>query len=495
MAAYSPPFVNPTAEIVQQADPDRLALLSLGYGGERRQWSFADVAEFSSRFGGWLQSNGVAQGDTVMTVLGSRPEWVLAMLGIWRIGAVALPCHSSLRPHDLDLRIKAAQPALILCEASTAEAVRAASPDCLVVELGCEHLDPDAPSDPFHAKPSEIADLAPDDPAVVIFTSGTTAGPTGIVHGVRWLAGQEVQAHSWFGAPVGSLAWCTAAPGWSKSARNVFLAPWICGASALIHDAPFDADQRLEVLQNERVGALCQAPTEYRVIAARLEIPPLADLTSMVAAGEALDPEVIERFRNATGLTIRDGYGQTETGHLTGVGPDDDCPAGSMGKALPGIDLWIDQGELVVDPTSVPTFFLRTLDGEPAPMDKPWRTGDLVRERNGFLFFEGRDDDIISSSGYRIGPFEVESAMGTHPAVAECAAVAAPDRERGSVVRAVVVLRDGFSPSDALAVELGDHVKQVTAPYKYPRIVDFVDELPKTSSGKIRRSVLRGESA
>jgi len=487
--------VNPTAEIVQKANPDRLALLSLQYGGERRQWSFADVAEFSSRFGGWLQSNGVKPGETVLTLLGSRPEWVFAMLGIWRIGAVALPCHKSLRPHDLDLRIKVAKPSLILCEASTAEAVRQASPDCLVVELAPEHLDPDAPSAPFQPGTSEIADLDPDDPAVVIFTSGTTAGPTGIVQGVRWLAGQELQAHGWFGAPVGSLAWCTAAPGWSKSARNVFLAPWICGASALIHDAPFDTAQRLEVLQSEQVGALCQAPTEYRLIAARHKIPELPALKSMVSAGEALDAQVIEQFRLATGLTIRDGYGQTETGHLTGVGPDEDCPAGSMGKALPGIKLWIDEGELVVDPTTVPTFFLRTLDGSPAPKDGPWRTGDLVREENGFLFFEGRDDDIISSSGYRIGPFEVESALCTHPAVAECAAVAAPDQERGSVVRAVVVLRDGFSPSDALAVELGDHVKQVTAPYRYPRIVDFVDKLPKTSSGKIRRSVLRGESA
>jgi acyl-coenzyme A synthetase/AMP-(fatty) acid ligase len=262
----------------------------------------------------------------------------------------------------------------------------------------------------------------------------------------------------------------------------------------MIHDGRFDPAQRLDLLRRERVAALCQAPTEYRVMAARTDIPELPDLQSMVAAGEALDATVIAKFEDATGVRIRDGYGQTETGHLAEVQPGVDCPAGSMGRPLPGIEAWIEDGELVVEASTIPTLFLRTLDGEEAPASGPWRTGDLVREEDGFLFFEGRNDDIISSAGYRIGPFEVESALSTHPAVAECAAVAAPDVERGSVVRAVVVLKPDFSSSPELAAELQEHVKAVTAPYKYPRIVDFVDSLPKTTTGKVRRAELRGEA-
>ena len=489
--------MNPAAAIIEQAPQDRLALLSIDYAGERQEWSFGQVAALSASLAGRLSKMGVKRGDTVMMVLGSRPEWVLAMLATWRIGAIALPCHASLRTHDLSLRISAAKPRLILCEESTREAVADAQPGCEVAVLPAEHLNPEAPTELFIHSPAPVAELRPDDAALVIFTSGTTSEPTGIVHGVRWIAGQNIQANGWFGAPEGSLAWCTAAPGWSKSARNVFLSPWLCGAAALIHDARFDPVERLEILQRESVGALCQAPTEYRVMAAKCEIPELPNMRSLVGAGEALDPQVIATFQERTGLTIRDGFGQTETGHLTGVGPGEVGPPGSMGKPLPGMNMWVDDGELVVDPMTVPTFFLRTLGGTEAPMDKPWHTGDRVREEDGFLFFEGREDDIIASAGYRIGPFEVESALGSHPAVAESAAVAYPDSERGSVVRSVVVLKDGFAPSDALARELQEHVKSVTAPYKYPRVVDFVESLPKTATGKVRRSVLReaGRSA
>jgi acyl-coenzyme A synthetase/AMP-(fatty) acid ligase len=247
----------------------------------------------------------------------------------------------------------------------------------------------------------------------------------------------------------------------------------------------------------ERVSVICMAPTEYRVIAARTTVPALPDVRGLVAAGEALNPEVIRAWADATGVTIRDGYGQTETGQLTGVPPDGTVKPGSMGRPLPGIRAWIDEGELVVDPATVPTFFLGYLDAdgrlpEAATTGEVWRTGDRVNEDDdGYLFFEGRTDDVIISSGYRIGPFEVESALVSHAAVAEAAAVAAPDPERGSVVRAIVVLRDGHRGSDALAAELQAHVRAETAPYKYPRIVEFADDLPKTASGKVRRALLR----
>jgi acyl-coenzyme A synthetase/AMP-(fatty) acid ligase len=238
-------------------------------------------------------------------------------------------------------------------------------------------------------------------------------------------------------------------------------------------------------VRRERVDVLCMAPTEYRVIVKRAELGPLGDLRHCVAAGEALNPEVLAAWHEQTGLWVHDGYGQTETGQLTGMPLGEPARPGSMGRPLPGMKLWVDDGELVADPRTVPTFFLG------APRHEPWRTGDRVREDDGFLYFEGRNDDVIISAGYRIGPFEVESALVAHPAVAEAAVVAAPDEERGSVVRAVVVLRDGYAASDALASELQAHVKGETAPYKYPRIVDFAADLPKTASGKIRRALLR----
>jgi acetyl-CoA synthetase len=247
------------------------------------------------------------------------------------------------------------------------------------------------------------------------------------------------------------------------------------------------------------------APTEYRVIAKRTSVQPLADLRAMVAAGEALNPEVLRAWSEATGLEIRDGYGQTETGQLTGAPLGAPAEPGSMGKPLPGIGLLIKDGELTANPRTVPTFFLGYM-GEHVHRDEQgtwkiddrrlgavWRTGDLVEQDDGgWLRFQGRDDDVIISSGYRIGPFEVESALVAHPAVAEAAAVAAPDAERGSVVRAVVVLRDDrYAPSPELVRELQEHVKRETAPYKYPRIVDFATELPKTASGKVKRAELR----
>ena len=265
----------------------------------------------------------------------------------------------------------------------------------------------------------------------------------------------------------------------------MFIAPWLMGATALLHDARFDPEERLEVAEREGVNVLCMAPTEYRAVAKRTQLRELPALRHAVAAGEPLNPEVVRLWRDSVGIEIHDGYGQTETGALTGMPIGPPVRPGSMGLPLPGFKVWIDEGELCVDPATVPTFFL---DGPP----DVWRTGDRVRQDDdGYLWFEGRTDDVIISSGYRIGPFEVESALVSHPAVAEAAAVAAPDEERGSVVRAVVVLRDGHEPGDALARELQEHVKAETAPYKYPRIVEFADELPKTASGKIKRAKLR----
>ena len=481
--------MNFARDVVDHAPPDRLALVELAHDGRRREWSFGEVADRSARLAGALTQTGhVGRGDVVMTLIGNRPEWVLTMVACFRIGAVALPCNEQLRARDLVVRIEAARPSLIVADERNLAELSAVKPTCPVITVPDETLS-------TAADPAPAVELEPEEPCLITFTSGTTGEPTGVVHGQRYLPGQRLQAEHWLDARPGDLVWCTAATGWSKSARNAFIAPWLRGAAALLHDARFDPAERLEILHAERVNVLCMAPTEYRVIAKRVEITPVPELRSLVAAGEALNPEVIRAFRETTGLEIRDGYGQTETGQLTGNPLGEPVRPGSMGRPLPGVDLTVEDGELVLaDPRTDPTFFVGYLDGAPAPAGRPWRTGDRVRsDDDGYLYFEGRTDDVIISAGYRIGPFEVESALVSHAAVAEAAVIAAPDEERGAVVRAVVVLRDGFDPGQSLASELQEHVKTQTAPYKYPRIVEFADELPKTASGKIQRASLRRE--
>jgi acetyl-CoA synthetase len=491
--------VNFARDLVDRAPAEKLALVELSREGSRREWSFAEVAERSARLAGTLQRHGVKRGEVVMTLIGNRPEWVLSMVACFRIGAVVLPCTEQLRAKDLRLRLAVARPALILADERNRAELEAADADAQIL-----YVPDDAP---FAGEPAASVELAAEDPCLITFTSGTAGEPKAVLHAQRYLAGQHIQAAHWLGAREGDLVWCTAASGWSKSARNVFIAPWLSGATALLHDARFDPAERLDLLERERVDVLCMAPTEYRVIAKRTTLRPLPHLRGAVAAGEALNPEILRAWKQATGLEIRDGYGQTETGQMTGTPPDAPARPGSMGRALPGMSLSVVEGELTVDPKSVPTFFLgyigedveREGDGGWNVRDRregdPWLTGDRVSEdEDGWLYFEGRGDDVIVSAGYRIGPFEVESALVAHPAVAEAAAVAAPDEERGSVVRAVVVLREGApSPSPELIRELQDHVKSQTAPYKYPRIIDFAEELPKTSSGKIRRAQLRAD--
>lgn len=426
-----------------------------------------------------------------MTLVGNRVEWVLSLLACWRMGAVALPCNTQLRRHDLEHRVAAANPKLCVGE----EGLLGELPDgvrAMTMAEVAEVMDEDRPQE----TPAAIEEMGPEDPALIVFTSGTTGEPRGVVHGYRYLMGQRIQAEHWFGSRKGDLAWCTTATGWSKSARNVFLAPWITGAAAVIHDGRFDPAERLDFAEALGVNVLCQAPTEYRMLARRTALRPLPALRRLVSAGEPLDPETIAAFGEATGLEPADGYGQTETGHVTANLVGEPVRQGSMGKPLPGMETRIVEGELQLRAASSPTLFSRYLDGERFEGEW-WPTGDLVREdEDGYLWFEGRGDDIILSSGYRIGPTEVEAALLSHPAVADAAAVAAPDPERGSVVRAIVVLRDGIpsdsTSSDALACELQEHCKRETAPYKFPRIVEFAAELPKTSSGKIKRAQLRG---
>jgi acetyl-CoA synthetase len=477
--------MNFIEDVLERFPASRPAIVTISRDGERRVWAFGELIARSAGLSGAFAARGVGRGDVVMTLVGNRIEWVLAMLACWRMGAIALPCNTQLRRADLELRARVADPALCVGEEELLSELPDGIPAMTIGDIA-RVMDEELPQEP----PAEASDLDPEEGALIVFTSGTTGEPRAALHAQRYLLGQRAQAEHWLGAREGELVWCTTATGWSKSARNVFVAPWLCGAAALLHAGRFEAAERLELIEREGVNVLCQAPTEYRMLAKRAGLRRLPTLRRMVSAGEPLNPEVIDVFREDLGLAISDGYGQTETGHVSGNLVSDEVRDGSMGRPLPGFEVRIADGELQVRRKACPTFFSRYLDGEPFEGEW-WPTGDVVaRDDDGYLWYEGRRDDVIVSSGYRIGPFEVESALLTHPAVAEAAAVPAPDPERGSVVRAIVVLRQG-EPGEELARELQDHVKNVTAPYKFPRIVEFAAELPKTASGKIKRAELR----
>jgi acetyl-CoA synthetase len=479
--------VNLIEDLMERSPASRLGIVAIDAEGNRRDWHFGELIACSAGLSGAFAARGVERGDVVMTLVGNRIEWVLSMLACWRMGAVALPCNTQLRGHDLEHRVSAAAPKLCVGEAALLANLPAGA---ATMDLGevAEVLDEDRPQE----TPASIEDLGAEDPALIVFTSGTTGEPRGVVHAYRYLTGQAIQAEHWLGSRSGELVWCTTATGWSKSARNVFLAPWLTGAAAVLQEGRFDPAERLDIAAALRVNVLCQAPTEYRMLARRTELRPLPALRRMVSAGEPLDPETIAAFRAGMGVEPADGYGQTETGQVTANLAGEPIRQGSMGKPLPGFETRVVEGELQLRTASSPTFFSRYLDGERFEGEW-WPTGDLVStDEDGYLYFEGRDDDIILSSGYRIGPTEVEAALLSHPAVAEAAAVAAPDPERGAVVRAIVVLRDR-EPSAELVAELQEHCKRETAPYKFPRIVEFAAELPKTTSGKIKRAQLRAE--
>ena len=487
--------MNFIEDVIERFPFSKEAVIAIDSDGRRKVHCFSHLFARSLGLSGVMLANGVRRGDVVMILIGNRVEWVVSMLACFRMGAVALPCNPQLTADDLALRVSATNPALAIGEERYLAAMPGGVP-CLDMEDLARAFDEDLDQ----PTPAQCARLDPGDPALIVFTSGSTGEPRGVIHPQSYLTAQDLQAREWFGAREGDLAWCTAAPGWSKSSRNAFIAPWLCGAAALLVDERFDPETRLGIARRERVNVLCQAPTEYRMIAAHADLTELPDMRRMVSAGETLNPEVIGAFREATGIEIADGYGQTETGAVTGMRPGDKVAGreGSMGRPLPGIETRIVDDELQVRVPTCPTFFSRYLDGERFE-DEWWPTGDLVSsDEDGFLYHQGRNDDIISSAGYRIGPVEVEHALVSHPAVAEAAAVAAPDAERGSVVRAVIVLREDARPAegdrdaeDALRVEIQRHCREVTAPYKYPRVVEFVDGLPKTASGKIRRSELR----
>ncbi|GAB2473514.1 acyl-CoA synthetase [Jatrophihabitans fulvus] len=469
---------NWVRDYVAAKPADELALVDDGH----RSWTFGELVERAGSVAALLASDGVGRGDVVLALTGNGVEQVALTLACLRLGAPLLPCSEQLRAKDVALRVRRARPALVVADERNRAVVEGARPPCPV-----RWLPDDSFLDARDAPP--YAELEDRDPAFVLFTSGTSGEPKLVRHGQRFVWGQQLQATTWLGAQPGDLVWSTAAPGWSKSARNAFVAPWWCGAAAVVQDRRFDPDGRLDTVRRLGVNVLCMAPTEYRLIAGHGPIGALPSLRRLVTAGEPLGVPAWHAWRDQTGLEISDGYGQTETGQVTGTPPGESAPPGSMGRPLPGVEVEIVDGELTVDPATLPAFSLGYESDEVGP--GRWHTGDDVRvDDDGWLWFEARADDVIISAGYRIGPAEVESTLLGHEAVREVGVTGVPDPDRGQIVAAAVVLRDGHAPSAELAAELQAYVKAETAPYKYPRRVWFVDELPKTTSGKIIRSRL-----
>jgi len=441
--------------------------------GEQHRLSDPQLQELTRRIAAGFHGHGIGAGDVVLVRLPKGPEWLCTMRALFRIGAVALPCVEQLTEREIAERR----------ELTAARAV--------VLE----------PADvPLADGPAPVAELSGDAPGFLIFTSGTEGRPKAAVHPRRYLEANRLQLERWMGVRPGDRVWCTAAPGWSKSVRNVWFPAELYDCETVLAAGRFHAADRLEQLAQLQPQVLCMSPTEYRLCAkaAAFGSHDLGGIREAVAAGEALDGATLQRWREAYGITVRDGYGQTECGAVTGVLVGEEPIGGSMGHAMPGVELAIVDGELCLRPETLPTFFSGYLDDPAATgakvRDGLWHTGDLVRrDADGRLWYQGRADDVISSAGYRIGPGEVEGALASHPAVLEAAAIGLPDEDRGAIVHADVVLQPGAVASDELRRALQDHVRQVTAPYKYPRSLRFVAALPRTATGKLRRGAIRAE--
>lgn len=526
-----PSTFNFGADVVDAwaADPVRNAaspaLVWCNAAGAERSYSFAEIAALTDRLAAALARRGIRAGDRVMVMLPRIPAWQVAMVAVLKLGAVAIPCVTMLTAKDIGYRLVNSGARAIVTTGQEIAKFAAAAPGTLLVAV-----DPAAPpgGDVAAAPAPEgwlaFADLlaedagafraaavAAEDPALIFYTSGSTGLPKGVTHSARALSAWAGSAEHWLDLGTDDVMFCTADTGWSKAGTSILFGPWNRGSTVLFYDGPFDPQYRLELIGRYGVTVFCAAATELRrLVALDLAGRALPKLRLTVSAGESLNPPVLEAWRAMTGRPVLEAYGLTETLMLVANYRDTEVRPGSMGRALPGVtlDLVTTDGRIAA-PGEIGQIALRlpsphlmlgywqdpertastqaVVDGQAFFM-----TGDNARaDADGYLYYEGRADDVINSAGYRIGPQEVENALLEHPRVREAAAVPSPDAERGEVVKAFVVLHDGFEGSDALARELQDFVKAMTAPYKYPRRIEFVGELPKNPVGKIQRRELR----
>lgn len=517
-------FAYDVVDVYAQAEPSRRAMVWCADNGEGKDVTFAELKAGSDRAAQVFQRHGIRKGDTVLLILKGRLEFWHALLGLHKLGAIGVPATHMLTEHDLTYRFERASIRMVVTipDAALEEAIECAAaktPGAPIVKLLLKGERPGwfdftaemAATESRWTRPTGAADTQNSDTMLIYFSSGTTGQPKMVVHDFAYPLGHIVTAKFWQNVRDGGLHYTVADTGWAKSAWGKLYGQWICGSAVFVHDyEKFSATHTLELCAKFGVNTFCAPPTVYRfLIKEDLSKYDFSRLEYAVVAGEPLNPEVYEQFRKATGLKLMEAYGQTEmtvgVGNFTGMEPK----PGSMGRPSPLYRVFLikpdgapcdvgEQGEIVVpmDRGRALAMFLG-YHRDPETNVRCMRggvyhTGDVAfQDEDGYFWYVGRDDDLIKSSGYRIGPFEVESALMEHPAVMECAVTGVPDEERGQIVKATVVLAKGFEPSEELKHALQAHVKSVTAPYKYPRQIEFVKELPKTISGKIRRVEIR----
>jgi medium-chain acyl-CoA synthetase len=507
-------FVRDVLEAHAQSRGEATALHWTSAEGAEEVLSFAGLLKRVRRAAGFLSAAGVKRGDIVLLVLSREMAWWESILACVQIGAVVSPGTTQLMKKDFAYRLKATRAAALitngLCAARADDAI------CDTGWSGAKIIVGEARPGWTTFEPSttlelgDCADTNADDEALLYFTSGTTGQPKMTAHGAAYPLGHETTGRFWLRAGSGDLVWNVSDTGWAKGAWSSLFAPWLQGAGLFAHHADVvDPSRVLECLAKFPITVLCAPPTAYRMLVKQpVDGRTFKALRHCVSAGEPLNPEVIDVWKAKTGLQICEGYGQTETTILCGVFDGMTVKPGSMGLPAPGVDLAVIdaegarlppdvEGDVAVATDPSPQGLFLGYRGEPERTASTRRgswylTGDRAfTDKDGYFWFVGRGDDVIISAGYRIGPFEVESALIEHPAVAESAVVSSPDETRGEVVKAFVVLARGYEGSDALAKELQEHVKKTTAPYKYPRKIEFTNALPKTISGKIIRKELR----
>ena len=500
-------------------DPKKEAMLWVGPNGDERGITFDEFRRSSNRLANGLEQAGVRRGDRVFLMLPRLVEWWESILGIMKIGAVSMPGTTLLTPKDIAYRANLAETRVVITDAANAPKFDEVRPQCpsleVLIVVGGAREGWHSYEALVGAASEERARLATpsDDPCMIYFTSGTVGYPKMVLHThASYPIGHTITGKYWLDLRPTDLHWNMSETGWAKAAWSNLFGPWNMGAALFTYDGrgKFSVRETLEFLEKYPVTTFCAPPTIYRMMVLEdLSVYTFAHLRHCTGAGEPLNPEVIETWRKATGLTIRDGYGQTETVLLCGNFPPMPVKPGSMGKPSPGFEVAVvgddgaplplgEEGDIGVKiapdrPLGLFKEYWRNPEATANCIRGDWYiTGDrAVMDEDGYFWFVGRADDVILSAGYRIGPFEVESALVEHPAVAEAAVVASPDALRGEIVKGFIILAPGHAASDILAAELQEHVKNSTAPYKYPREIEFVTELPKTISGKIRRIELR----
>ena len=504
-------------------EPDKLALLWTNDKGECRRFTFADMKRETDRTAAYFQSLGIGRGDMVMLILKRRYEFWFSIIALHKLGATVIPATHLLTKKDIVYRCQAADIKMIVCAGETVitDHITAAMPQSPSVKT-LVSVGPEVPEGylDFHQGLEHAAPFVRpehpntnDDISLMYFTSGTTGEPKMVAHDFTYPLGHIVTGCFWHNLHKGSLHLTIADTGWGKAVWGKLYGQWIAGATVFVYDhEKFTPHDILQKIQDYHVTSLCAPPTIFRfLIHEDLTKFDLSHLQYCTIAGEALNPAVFETFKKLTGIKLMEGFGQTETTLTVATMPWMEPKPGSMGLPNPQYDVdLIDNEGRSVEAGEQGQIVIRTSKGKPLGLFKEyyrdpertreaWHdgiyyTGDVAwKDEDGYLWFVGRADDVIKSSGYRIGPFEVESALMTHPAVVECAITGVPDEIRGQVVKATIVLSKAYKDKagDALVKELQNHVKKVTAPYKYPRVIEFVDELPKTISGKIRRVEIR----